>query len=118
MINNFARKIKLFCIGILLCSTVFSNTNASTSVFTINTIDIGPSAGKCEFFFSEVFKRLKIKVQFVSLPRVRGINALNNGDIDADCGLSKPFGQRYPNLIAVNEKLNTLNIYLRFRTSL
>lgn len=101
--------MKKFYISIIL---LFISEQSIAKAFTVNVIDVGPTKGKCQFFFKRVFEKIGQNVKFIELPRVRGLNELNNGIIDGDCGLSLGFSKKYPNIIPIPEVLTTINIYL------
>jgi polar amino acid transport system substrate-binding protein len=57
-----------------------------------------------------IYKDLGIKVEWVSLPAERALQAANAGDVDADIGRVVGAIAAYPNLVATNEPIVTLSV--------
>ncbi|QHJ11200.1 hypothetical protein FX988_01428 [Paraglaciecola mesophila] len=99
---------------VLLMTLLFSlqvQSNSAHQLFTINVTEAaGPVPQKSTLrLFKRLYENLDIDPSLVYLPSKRGLAMVNSGEIDAEAYRFASVGQRYANLIRVEEPIGVGN---------
>ncbi|MGY0584982.1 MAG: hypothetical protein ACW7DY_04860 [Paraglaciecola chathamensis] len=96
---------------LLFSLQVQSNSNTNHDLFTINVTEAaGPVPQKSTLrLFKRLYENLDIDPTLVYLPSKRGLAMVNTGEIDAEAYRFASVGQRYANLIRVEEPIGVGN---------
>lgn len=101
----------LLLLALLVSTQVKSNPRPDAAVFTI---DVTEAAGKAPQkstirLFNRLYASLDIKPTLIYLPSKRGLTMVNNGELDAEAYRFVSVGQRYANLIRIDEPIGVGN---------
>lgn len=102
---------RVFLITILLFLHAFAHAEAF--VIDINDAHENSTTGQlAERFFTNVYAELGVQPEFVYYPSRRGLRMVDRGYLDAEAGRFESVGNRYPNLIKVNQAILTMHVGL------
>lgn len=97
----------------LLTSTqVQSNSHPEPALFTINVTEAAgaaPQQKSTQRLFQRLYENLNIEPTIVYFPSKRGLAMVNSGKVDAEAYRFASVGQRYANLIRVEEPIGVGN---------
>ncbi|WP_138553207.1 hypothetical protein [Pseudoalteromonas rubra] len=99
----------------LLMLTLLWLPVVQANTYRINVSEaLSYSLGKQQItaMFTEIYAPMGIRPEFEFLPSERGLQLVNDGELDAEAGRVGLVGARYPNLIAVPAPLSELRLML------